>query len=423
MVSCSTQEKSDFVDKSNFGFEAFYSYHEDPKKEDLERALEYFQCALEQSGLDPACHATALFNFATSKFIKCLANGTYSELNEPIELYEEALGFRCPGHPDRPATSLLLSQALLSRLGQEYDGPTATQIEHLLAEFIPDNGRDRRTADAILRTRRFFQGINSNPPQIDNLPRDLSCGIYVPQYGYFDRPRMLHKLGIASWERFRQNASLDDLGSSISMNEEALRLTPDGHDDQASIVASLGRSHLRRLETLGDLTDVDMSTNLVELGGRVVAALDNILFIEDAGASSEKEELQEQITLMMTACATFQYIEQEISPLRISIFQSLMDEWNKTSIPTICKRELGVLLSFLGGEGDIKMCRLLARTDWPFKEYKTKETMKVLQNYMPYFPSLFDTKLGIKLTSTVLAHGSVADALATATKVWVMGEY
>ena len=411
------------MDLSNSGFEAFYSYHDDPKKEDLERALEYFQCALEQSGFDPACHATALFNFATSKFIKCLAYGTHSELNEPIKLYEEALELRCPGHPDRPATSLLLSQALLSRLGQEYDGSTATQIEHLLAEFIPDNSRDRRTADAILRTRRFFQGINSNPPQIDNLPRDLSCGIYVPPYGYFDRPHMLHKLGIALWERFQQNANLDDLDRSISMNQEALRLIPDGHGDQASIVTSLGRALLRRLEVVGDLTDVDMSTNLVELGGRVVAALNNMLLTEDAGASSAKEELQEQVALMMVVGTTFQYIEQEVSPLRIPIFQSLIDEWNKeNSIPERCKRELGVLLSFLGGEGDIKMCRLLAGMDWPFKEYKTKETTHVLQNHMTYLQSLFETKLGIKLTSTALVLGSAADASATATEVWVVGK-
>ena len=411
------------MDRSNSGFETFYSYLDDPKKEDLERAIEYFQCALEQSAFDPACHAIALFNFATSKFIKCLAYGTYSELNEPIKLYEEALKSRCPGHLDRPATSLLLSQALLSRLGQGYDGSTATQIQHLLAEFIPDNSRDRRTADAILRTRRFFQGINSNPPQIDSLPRDLSCGIYVPPYGYFDRPHMLHKLGIALWERFQQNASLGDLDRSISMNEEALRLITDGHDDQASIVASLGRALLRRLEALGDLTDVDMSTNLVELGGRVITALDDMLLTEDAGASSAKE-LQEQIVLMMTAGATFQYIEQEVSPLRISIFQSLMDEWNKEdSKPARCKRELGVLLSFLGGEGDIKMRRLLAGMDWPFKEYKTKETTQALQNYMPYFQSLFETKLGIKLTGTALVRGSVADRSATTTKVWVMGEY
>ena len=411
------------MDKSNFGFEAFYSYHDDLKKEDLERALEYFQCALEQSGPDPACHATALFNFATSKFIKCLAYGTYSELNEPIKLYEEALELRCPGHPDRPATSLLLSQALLSRLGREYDGSTAMQIEHLLAEIIHDSSRNRRTADATLRTRRFFQSINSNPPQIDNLPRDLSCGIYVPPYGYFDRPHMLHKLGIALWERFQQNASLGDLDRSISMNEEALRLIPDGHDDQASIVTSLGRAHLRRLEALGDLTDVDMSRNLVELGGRIITALDSMLLTEGAGASPAREELQEQIVLVMAAGTIFQYIEQEVSPLRIPTFQSLMDEWNKEdSIPARCKRELGVLLSFLGGEGDIKMCQLLAGMDWPFKEYKTKETTDVLQNYTPYFQGLFETKLGIELTSTALVRGSVADALATATEAWITGE-
>ena len=108
----------------------------------------------------------------------------------------------------------------------------------------------------IMRTRRFFQSLYSNPLPIDDLPRDLNCDIYVPPYGYFDRPHILHKLGIASWERFQHNASLDDLDRLIGLNEEAVQLAPEGHEEQVSIVACLGRSFLRRHEVFGELTDV-----------------------------------------------------------------------------------------------------------------------------------------------------------------------
>ena len=83
---------------------------------------------------------------------------------------------------------------------------------------------------AIMRTRRFFQSLYSNPLSIDDLPRDLNCDIYVPPYGYFDRPHILHKLGIASWERFQHNASLDDLNRSIGLIEGAVQLAPEGHE-------------------------------------------------------------------------------------------------------------------------------------------------------------------------------------------------
>ena len=410
------------MEKTNFGFEAFFSYHESPKKEHLERALEYFQRALEQCGPDPTCRATALVNLATSRFIKCLDYGTYSELEEPIRLYEEALELRSPGHPDRPATLLLLSQALLSRLGKEYDESTAAQIEPLLAEILPVDSRDRRTADAIIRTCRLFRSVNSNPLQTDDLPGDSNCDIYIPPYGYFDRPHILHKLGIVSWERFQHNGNLDDLNRSIALNEEAIQLIPEGHEEQASIVACLGKSFLRRLEVSGEPTDVDMSANLGMLGGRVITALDSISSAKGAAELSAKEELRKQIVLMMVAENIFQYIDQEFAPLRIPV-ERLTDEWRKEdSVPERCKRELGVLLSFLGGEGEIKMGRLLAGVDWPFKKYKIEETTQALQNYFPYFED-FAAKLEINLTSTVLVYGSTPDALAAAAQIWVAGEY
>lgn len=380
------------MEKTNRGFDALYRYHNVPKKEHLKNALESFKCALdsEQCAFDPACRATALFNLATSEFIKCQAHGTYCELNTPIELYEEALQSRHSGHPDRPATLLLLAQALLSRYGQQYDEANVARIMRLLAEIHPDDSRNRQTADAILRTCRFYRAMNSrNPAGIDELFRDLDRGAYIPPYGYFDRPRMLHKLGVAFWTRFQRYTNLGDLDKSIVLNEEALRLIPDGHHDWASTVECLGSSYLRRIEARGDLVDLDMSADLVQLGESVVTALDNISSIEGAG------ELREQIALMSAADIALQHIVHEAPSPCIPEAQSLIDEWNEEDgIPTRCRKQLGVLLSFLEGEGESKMRELLANMDWPFKEYKTKETMQILRDdYMPYFHGAFATKL------------------------------
>ena len=144
------KEKLDFMDKTNLGFTALYSYHNSSKDEYLKRALQFFQCTLEQCRLDPACHTMSLFNLATVKFTRCLTHGTYSDLCGPIELYRETLKFCDCGHPDQPATLLLLVQVLLCLLGQEYDELTVTQIQHLLAKIHPNNSHECCTVDTIL---------------------------------------------------------------------------------------------------------------------------------------------------------------------------------------------------------------------------------------------------------------------------------
>ena len=253
-----------------------------------------------------------------------------------------------------------------------------------------------------MRTCRLYRDVDSNPPQLSDLLGDLVWDTYIPPYGYFDRPRILHKVAVALWARFQQDMNLDDLKKSIELNKEALHLIPDGHDDQATIVACLGRSFLKQVETLGNATDVDTSVDLAELGDRVVTALNHV--------SSKKEELCEQIALVLTVDATIQCIEGEAPSPRIPVIQSLVDQWHEENgIQTRCKRQLGVLLSFLAGEGETMMYELLAKIDWPFKGYKTEETVQVLQNYMRCMRDSFESGLGVMLRTAVLIRGSVDD--------------
>ena len=222
-----------------------------------------------------------------------------------------------------------------------------------------------------------------------------------PSKAYFDRPHVLHKMAIALWERFQQDTNLDDLKKSIELDKEALDLIPDGHEDQMGIVACLGKSCLRHVEASGELTDVDMSADLVELAERVFTALDNV--------TSRKEELREQMVLILLADAAVQYIEQEVPSPDIPMIRNLIDEWGKDGIQTRCKRQLGVLHSFLRGEGETKMHALLREVDWPFKEYKIEETVEVLQNHMHYFEGSFEAKLGFSLVNTIVIRDSVVD--------------
>ena len=266
------------------------------------------------------------------------------------------------------------------RYGREYDESTVKQIEGLLAEIHPDGSRNRQTADTILRTCRFYQGINSgNLTQVDNLLWDLDRNAYAPPHGFLDWPHMLHKLGVALWARFQLSMSLDDLDKSIALNKEALHLVPDKHCDQANIITCLGISFLRLLVARGDITDIDMSAGIVQLGEMVVRELDSIPSVGRATVSWQR--LREQIKLMSAAHKVIPSID------RIGSSKHTYDT------PTQCKQHLGILLSFLRGEGETKMRKLLATVKWSFKEHKIEETTQVLELYMPYFHSVIGLDL------------------------------
>ncbi|KAF8123155.1 CHAT domain-containing protein [Boletus edulis] len=258
----SDDEDSVFVEQTKLGFKALYSHHDEPKNECLEYSLECFQRALKQCGLHTACRATALFNLATSRFIKYQAYGIYDELKTSIALYEKALELRNSGDPDRAATSLLLAQALVLCYGRESDESTVTQIEDLLADIQSHCSHHHQTVDIIMRTRRFHQAIDSgNPVQLDELLRDLGCHAYAPPYGFSDRPHMLHKLSVALWSRFQRLGKLSDLELAISTLRNIIGLTPHGHPDQAGRLNNLGGCFLTRFERLGELSDLEHATS------------------------------------------------------------------------------------------------------------------------------------------------------------------
>jgi hypothetical protein len=57
--------------------------------------------------------------------------------------------------------------------------------------------------------------------------------------------------------RFEHFGDLADGDRTISIHEQAVNLTPDGHDDKPCYLSDLGKSLSRRFEHSGDLADCD----------------------------------------------------------------------------------------------------------------------------------------------------------------------
>ena len=62
---------------------------------------------------------------------------------------------------------------------------------------------------------------------------------------------------VALSQRARHCTDLADLDEAITVKQQVVRLTPDGHPDKPACLSNLRNSFQSRFERLGDLADVD----------------------------------------------------------------------------------------------------------------------------------------------------------------------
>ncbi|KAF8417905.1 hypothetical protein L210DRAFT_2465358 [Boletus edulis BED1] len=133
------EEPSKLVDETILGQEALLRYHDEYQREDLESAVHHFKCA--RNYLSNSQHrAVVLVNLVKAKFLGYQIDPTSSDLNALSLLYDEALNLRRPGHPDRPATLLLLAQTLLSCYEKQWHTQSvADKINELMYDSLAMN--------------------------------------------------------------------------------------------------------------------------------------------------------------------------------------------------------------------------------------------------------------------------------------------
>ncbi|THU78368.1 hypothetical protein K435DRAFT_811616, partial [Dendrothele bispora CBS 962.96] len=87
----------------------------------------------------------------------------------------------------------------------------------------------------------------------------------------------LNNLGTAFFRRFECLGELKDLENAIDVKQQAVDLTPDGHDDRAGRLNNLGSAFQSRFERLGELKDIENAVDLTPDGHADKAALLNNL--------------------------------------------------------------------------------------------------------------------------------------------------
>jgi hypothetical protein len=96
--------------------------------------------------------------------------------------------------------------------------------------------------------------------------------------GHPHKPTRLNNLGNSLFHCFECLGDLSYLNTSISVNEDAVQLTPDGHPNKPLRLNHLGRSLLGRFERLGDLSDMKMAGTMFEKAGKSSTGSSSIRF-------------------------------------------------------------------------------------------------------------------------------------------------
>ncbi|KAF8157619.1 CHAT domain-containing protein [Mycena galopus ATCC 62051] len=82
--------------------------------------------------------------------------------------------------------------------------------------------------------------------------------------GHPGRPGRLSSLSHSLFHHFEQLGDLSDLNKSIMILEQAVELTPDGHPEQPAILSNLGNLLFCRFKHLGNLNDLNKSIMIHE---------------------------------------------------------------------------------------------------------------------------------------------------------------
>ncbi|KAF8548780.1 hypothetical protein OG21DRAFT_1515937 [Imleria badia] len=224
------EDSSDLAQLTDQGHNALFRCRDDPRKENVAVAVEYFKRALSRCSNDHQCYAAALCNLARAHFIKCQIDRGSVELSTAISYYREALKLRRVGHPDRPGTLLHLAEVLLYRYGelgfQEFPGEIVELMSEVQASCSEDS-HERRAADFALQTYALYQAICSC--SLADIDKSISgfrqAAREIPE-DYFDKVERLSRLSLALWIRYEICGDLGSLNESIAIHEEGMLSTP-----------------------------------------------------------------------------------------------------------------------------------------------------------------------------------------------------
>ncbi|KAE9390268.1 TPR-like protein [Gymnopus androsaceus JB14] len=227
----------------------------------IENAVQLWEQACE---LVPEGHADKpglLSNLGAAYISRFNCLGELSDIESAIFALKQAVELTPDGHDDKPSWLNNLGNAYESRfghLGELSDIESAIFALKQAVELTPDGHANKPGSLSNLGSAyesRF--GHLGELSDIESAIFALKQAVELAPDGHADKPSMFHNLGNAYESRFGRLGELSDIESAICRKKQAVELTPDGHANKPSRLNNLGNAYESRFDHLGELSDIE----------------------------------------------------------------------------------------------------------------------------------------------------------------------
>ncbi|KAJ7612640.1 CHAT domain-containing protein [Roridomyces roridus] len=247
--------------------------------QDLQSSVSAFDNALHITPEGHPDKASTLSNLGSSLIRQFQHLGRMEDLQRSVSLLEDAVHLTPEGHPDKAFRLTNLGISLIARFQQLGSLEDLHKSVSDAVRLTPDGHSDKPSRLTTLGGLLMIQFEQlGNPEDLHKSVSVCEDAVHLTLEGHSDRASrdpdkayMLSNLGSSLMTRFQQLGSLEDLHSSVSVLDNVLHVTPDGHPDKASRLNNLGSSLIRRFQHLGSLEDLQRSVSVLEDAVHLIA--------------------------------------------------------------------------------------------------------------------------------------------------------
>lgn len=240
--------------------------------EDLELALALHRLAVyltPEGALNRPVSLTECGNTLRTRYQRL---GAFDNLEQSVILHEKAIELTPEVDSDMAAQIASLATFYGGRFWRfrDEDDLWLAHYYRAEAEHKPARHPDRsyRLANLAVSLGERYRRHG----ELEDLERTISIeelALELTPEGHYHKPARLENLAVTLGVRYKRYNELEDLERAISMEELALELTPEGHPDKPERLSNLAVALGYRYDRHGELEDLERAIDLKELALRL----------------------------------------------------------------------------------------------------------------------------------------------------------
>lgn len=287
-VNLTTRDNPDWPGRANdLGLRLDERFHTNGEKEDLDRAIEFMIMAVDTGAKISVPRGVRnpntanLLNLGMSLSTRFKLTGVVEDLDRAVEALEAALETSLPKHSMRCSILNNLAVALAERCeqtGSDHDLDRAIDLEREAVDTTPKGHPDR--VDRVSNLGIWLEKRARQTGSMIDLDHSIevsNAAIRALPVDHPERARLLMGLGNSLNTRCDRTHSVLDLDAAIEAEREAVSLIPPGHHIRAAMLNNLAsllgkRAESEEIPELPETTDL-LDTEPSNTGAEAVAMM------------------------------------------------------------------------------------------------------------------------------------------------------